>query len=105
VFWQFVAGFPEERLTLRSAPLQGEEPDRTSRERDLGTDETMRPVPVNREDVAEQRGSALGVRPAEVEHLAAHGARGVELPRRRDRAPGGRLRAARELPRCRAAAI
>ena len=41
---QFVGSFPEEGLTLRSAPPQRKEPERASRERDLGTDETMHPV-------------------------------------------------------------
>ena len=57
---QFVGSFPEEGLTLRSAPPQRKEPERASRERDLGTDETMHPVPVDREHVAEQRDSPLG---------------------------------------------
>ena len=81
---QFVRYFAEERLSPWVSPSQGEEPDRTTRERDLGTDEAMHPVPVDREHVAEQRGSTLVVRPAEVDQLAARGERGVELPSRRD---------------------
>jgi hypothetical protein len=91
---QFVVRFPEERLILRAAPSQGEESDRTPGEHDLGPDEPVHPVPVDREHVAEQRSRAVVVGPAEVDQLAARGERGVEPPRRGDGAPDGGLRGA-----------
>jgi len=51
--------FPEERLTLRMLPPQGEKPHRTTRAGDLGTDEAMHPVPFDGEHMAGERDRSL----------------------------------------------
>ena len=51
---QFVVNFAEERLIRRVVATQAEDPKRPARECELGPDETMDPVPINRERVAEE---------------------------------------------------
>lgn len=77
MLWQFLVGFPEERLALRTPPSQIEEPNRTARERELSPDQALHPEPVDREHMGEQRDSTLLIRPAEADQLAARGGVGL----------------------------
>jgi hypothetical protein len=85
----------------RIAVAAAVEPQRPRGERDFRPDETVRPVPTNRERVAEQPGGTVSRRPAEVHEVPARGAPGVELPISRERLPRRGVGRAGGPPQCR----